>query len=497
MTIQFPSEFTSPGSPGAVIDRSDNVKGHLAMTAERWERIQALFHEASVVRREERAAYLQARCADDPALFGEVETLLHDIDSSDDLLGGAVQEAAAQVLATRDGDRIGPYAIERRLGEGGMGAVYLAARDDDQYHKKVAIKLVRSELRTTEIVGRFRSERQILANLDHPGIARLLDGGATASGGPYVVMEFVDGVPIDEYCAAGGLSVKARLQLFLKVCAAVAYAHRNLVVHRDIKPANILVTKDGEPKLLDFGIAKLLTPDALTEYPRTMAHERLMTPDYASPEQIRGEPITTATDIYSLGMLLYELLTGVRPFRTEGLRPTECERLICEATPAKPSAAGDRRRELEGDLDGIILMALRKEPSRRYGSVEQVAEDIVRHLDGLPVTARPDTWRYRAGKFASRHRLAVAASMVVFLTLVTAVVLTTAAERTAVAARAQSQRRFQEMLAMANSSLFEIHDAIVALPGSTPARAVLVRRALGYLDFLAEDHMKTRRCGAS
>jgi tetratricopeptide (TPR) repeat protein len=248
------------------------------------------------------------------------------------------------------------------------------------------------------------------------------------------------------------------------------------------------VARDGVPKLLDFGIAKLLTADSTMPTVRTMAADRFMTPDYASPEQIRGESITTATDVYSLGLLLYELLTGCRPFHLAGLRPTECERLVCMVEPAKPSTIGENRRELAGDLDSIILKALRKEPSRRYGSVELLAEDIRRHLDGLPVEARPDTWRYRAGKFVRRHRLAMSAALAMLLILVSAIILTTAAQRRAEAANAQAERHFQNMLAMANSSLFEIHDAIVGLPGSTEARALVVRRALGYLDLLTKDH---------
>jgi len=341
--------------------------------------------------------------------------------------------------------RIGPYRVLRELGHGGMGTVYLAARDDDQYQKRVAIKVVRG-LDSAEVVRHLRRERQILAGLEHPNIARLLDGGTTEDGLPYLVMQHVEGQPIDRFCDERKLTVRERLQLFQGVCAAVQHAHRNLVVHRDIKPANILVTADGVPRLLDFGIAKLLNPEIAGEVPT--ATGLAMTPDYASPEQARGGPITTATDVYSLGVVLYELLTGHRPYRVKSREPLEVLKAICEEEPEKPSTAVARveerrepdgtahpttaetvsrtregtpdrlRRRLRGDLDNIVMMALRKEPQRRYGSVEALSEDLRRYLEGLPVEAHKATAWYRGSKFARRHAFGVAAATAVLLLVV-------------------------------------------------------------------------------
>ena len=308
-----------------------------------------------------------------------------------------------------------------------MGKVYLAARADDVYQKLVAIKLVRTDFAKNEVAAvRFRAERQILATLDHPNIARLLDGGVTAAGVPYLVMEFVDGVPITQYCATHHLAAEERLRLFSAVCTAVEYAHKNLVVHRDLKPANILVTTEGIPKLLDFGIAKLLDTD-LAEQERTRTVDRMMTPEYASPEQIRGDGITTATDVYALGVLLYELLAGRRPFQLETRSPFEVAREICEVEPTAPSVAckanpllavPDAQHVLAGELDNIVLMAMRKEPSRRYVSVGAFAGDVQAYLSGYPVQARTDTWGYRSGKFVRRHRTAVALAGLMVVSLI-------------------------------------------------------------------------------
>jgi tetratricopeptide (TPR) repeat protein/tRNA A-37 threonylcarbamoyl transferase component Bud32 len=325
------------------------------------------------------------------------------------------------------GEHIGAYQVLRLIAEGGMGKVYLAARADDVYQKLVAIKLVRTDFAKSDIAAmRFRSERQILATLDHPNIARLLDGGVTTKGVPYLVMEFVDGIPITEYCSTHHLSAEERLRLFSTVCTAVEYAHKNLVVHRDIKPANILVTAEGEPKLLDFGIAKLVDPD-LAEQARTRTVDRMMTPEYASPEQIRGDSITTSTDVYALGVLLYELLAGRRPFQLETRSPFEVAREICEVEPTAPSVAckanpllavPDAQHVLAGELDNIVLMAMRKEPARRYVSVGAFAGDVQAYLSGYPVHARTDTWSYRSGKFVRRHRTAVALAGLMVLSLI-------------------------------------------------------------------------------
>lgn len=363
-----------------------------------WARVSGLFDEAIAQPAATRNAFLIAACGGDEVLLREVRSLL-DADRADDAsldrgFQQAVVQAATAIDATRPRlERIGRYRIVSEIGEGGMGAVFLAERDDD-FDQRVAIKVVRGVL-GEHGHRRFRSERQILASLNHPNIARLLDGGATAEGLPYLVMEHVDGIAIDKYCDAHALSIDERLDLFCRVADAVSYAHRSLVVHRDLKPSNILVTVDGTPKLLDFGIAKLLDEDRETAL-QTAPSMRLLTPEYASPEQIEGAAITTATDIYSLGVLLFELLTGKRPQVTE---------------EAPRPGIGD-------DLDTVVLHALEKEPARRYSSVEHFVEDIRRYRDGRPVLARPSTWGYRASRFVRRHRAGVATAAVFTIVVV-------------------------------------------------------------------------------
>jgi serine/threonine-protein kinase len=388
------------------------------MDKARWNRLQELFYAASAMETPGRKAYLEAECAADPTMRVQVESLI--LSSGDTAVTGvmeSLQLLAASAISLAAGERIGNYEVIRELGHGGMGSVFLAVRADGEFRKEVAVKLMNVAIAGPEMHARFRGERQILADLDHPNIARMLDGGATASGLPYVVMEYIDGAPIDVYCREHGLDVAQRLGLFRQLCDAVMYAHRNLVIHRDIKPGNVLVGADGAPKLLDFGIAQLVRDDGA---PRTVAltlgSERLMTPEYASPEQARGEPITTASDVYSLGVLLYELLTGHRPFEIEGRTASEIQKTICDTEPRRPSTRGPR--ELKGDLDNIVLMAMRKEPRRRYNSVDQFSEDIRRYLDGFPVIAREDTWGYRTGKFVRRHRWSVTAAGVFLLLLI-------------------------------------------------------------------------------
>lgn len=355
-------------------------------------------------------------------------------------IGDAAGELADRGAARWAGRRVGPYRIERRIAAGGMGVVFLARRADEQFERQVAIKIVSSPLASDEARRRFRAERQILADLSHPNIAQLLDGGTTDEDVPYLVMEYIDGLPIDEYCRQRELPLAARLRLFLQVCAAVQYAHQHLIVHRDLKPSNILVTPDGAPKLLDFGIAKLL--EAPTNL--TVADARLLTPRNASPEQIRGQPITTASDIYSLGVLLYELTAGHPPYGVGEVTAGELERAICEEDPDLPSdgAPPALRRQLAGDLDNIVLMAMRKEPARRYATARQLAEDIERHLEHRPVAARPDTWAYRTRKFLQRHAWGAAATagvVVLIAALVSFYTLRLANERDALArARATS-----------------------------------------------------------
>jgi eukaryotic-like serine/threonine-protein kinase len=431
------------------------------MKSDRWQQIDQILQEALDRDARERAAFLETACAGDRSLLGEVESLIKAHDEARSFIEAPLFEDATKIFAERKDvsskDRlIGPYKIIREIGHGGMGTVFLASRADDQYRKAVAIKLIRRGMDTDSILSRFRHERQILASLDHPNIARLLEGGTTEDGLPYFVMEYIEGQTIDQYCDAHRLVTADRLKLFRTVCSAVHYAHQNLIVHRDIKPTNILVTSEGAPKLLDFGIAKLLKPEMYAEtIAPTETMVRPMTPDYASPEQVRGQPITTASDVYSLGVLLYELLTGHRPYRLSGSHLNEIERVICEQEPEKPSTAISRtvdisssdvatkitltpesvsktrdgqpdrlRRKLAGDLDNIVLMAMRKEPLRRYASVEQFSEDIRRHLEGLPVIARKDTFGYRAEKFIQRHKAAVAAAAVIAALVIGFVVIT-------------------------------------------------------------------------
>jgi eukaryotic-like serine/threonine-protein kinase len=390
-----------------------------------WDQVKDILASALELRPEERTGFVRKACGNDQVLFAEVESLLLHHDRADSLLENS---PTARWLsfdpAAWTGKRIGAYKIVRHLGEGGMAVVYLGERDDEQFRKRVAIKMLRPGFYTPEIVDRFRNERQTLAALDHPNIVKLLDGGSTEAGLPYLVMDYVEGLPIDQYCGLHQLTAHGRLQLFLSVCDAVRYAHQNLVIHRDLKPGNILITKDGVPRLLDFGIAKLLNPEFLETPLVTRTEWRPMTLEYASPEQVRGEPVTEASDIYSLGVLLYELLTGGRPYSAAGRSRSEIERLICEQEPERPSVALGRtlaRRALEGDLDTIIMKALRKEPGQRYASVEDFAEDIRQHLSGMPVRARNPTVSYRGGRFLRRHKESFATAMVGLILVGTAI----------------------------------------------------------------------------
>ena len=447
----------------------------------KWDRLQKLFHEAIDLGDAERNSLLDRECGGDTELRRQVETLLR-LDGDDEVFSSALGEAAGQFAAAAEpapGRRLGPYRIVRLLGRGGMGSVFLAERADEQFTKQVALKTVWLAGRSRETLARFRTERQILAKLEHPNIARLLDGGETEEGAPFVVMEYVDGAAIDQYSREHHLSVRERLGLFRQLCDAVAYAHRNLIIHRDLKPGNVLVC-DGLLKLLDFGIAKLLEPDGMpSNMTLTQAGDRLMTPDYASPEQVRGERITTASDIYSLGVLLYELLAGERPFCGTGLTPGEFERAICTEEPLKPSMRAPRQG-LDGDLDRIVLKAMHKDPARRYSSADQFAEDLRRWSDGHPVLARSDSWMYRGRKFAGRHKVGIAAVAAIIASLTVGLVAARTEQR-------KAERRFAQVREIASTFLFEFHDAILNLPGATPARKLVVDRAVGYLDGLAAE----------
>lgn len=450
--------------------------------AEDWLRVKEAFEAATDLAPAERTAFLHRFGPGDESLRREVESLLASDAQADGFIedpGRAIPRDALERIAAEEpfvARQFGPYRTIREIGRGGLGTVYLAARSDAAYEKEVAVKLLRRGLDTDDILRRFRNERQILARLDHPNIARLIDGGTSEDGLPFFVMEFVPGMPLNTYCETHGLTTNERLKLFRTVCAAITYAHQNLVIHRDLKPSNILVTNDGEVKLLDFGIAKLLGADEEAAS-RTMTSQRVMTPEYASPEQARGEAITTTSDVYSLGVVLYELLTGAKPSRLTSQGAKELESAITDQSPERPSTARDQK-PLRGDLGNIVLKALRKEPPRRYESAAQFSEDIRRYLEGLPVRARKDTFTYRASRFVGRNRLAVTAASIIFVTLVSGIVMTAREKR-------KADRRFNDVRQMANSFIFEADDAIQK--GPTQARAMLVRRTLTYLDRLAQE----------
>jgi len=422
---------------------------------------------------------------------------LEEEEQSTDEIGSIASASRSDRSATlAPGQLIGRYRIIREIGRGGMGAVYLAERADEQFKKRVAIKLIKRGMDTDAVLRQFCKERQILAGFDHPNIARLFDGDTTEEGLPYFIMEYVEGVSINDYCTKHALSMNDRLKLFREICAGVSYAHRHLVVHRDIKPSNIFVTSEGVPKLLDFGIAKILGPEADGATMVTAPGLRLMTPEHASPEQVRGEPVTTASDVYSLGVVLYELLTGSSPYRFASRSPRDVERAITEQEPTRPSTAiaesdGTSKsqipnpRLLRGDLDNILLMALRKEPARRYQSVEQFSDDIRRHLEARPVLARRDTVGYRARKFVQRNRIATAAALLIVISLIGGLVATTWEAHRARMEKARAERRFNDVRRLAHSVLFDYHDAIKNLPGATRVREQLVKDGLAYLDSLA------------
>ncbi|MBI4907963.1 MAG: protein kinase [Acidobacteria bacterium] len=442
------------------------------MDRERWSRVDALFRQASSLPRDECARFLTDACEGDESLRAEVDSLLA-FDGADDChVRQAVRREALAVTGASlsIGDRIGPYRIAELLGQGGMGTVYRGIRDDHQFEMQVAIKVAGAGLAFPEQRMRFRQERQILANLDHPNIARLLDGGETADGLPYLVMELVSGEPVATYASKRGLNQAQRLALFLKICDAVAYAHRNLVAHRDLKPANLLITAGGAPKLLDFGIARLLA-----SHEPGAAGALAFTPEYASPEQARGESVSTAADVYALGLLLFELMTGgkAQPMNTQS--PAEIMNVVCERDLPKPPPGS-----MDTDIESIIRMAVRKDPAARYGAVEMLMDDIRRYQEGLPVRARQGTWTYRATRFARRHRVALAGAGLLVIAITAGVIST-------LVQAARAERRFLQVRSLARTVLFDLHDDIAALPGSTPAREKLVRTAMEYLDALSKD----------
>ena len=447
------------------------------------ERLFHLFEQATRMPRDQRAGFIADQSGEDAVLRQELESLLAADDEAIEETFWAQSALKSQVIESQKasssvGHTIGNYRLVELLGKGGMGAVYRAERVDAVFEKSVAIKVIDTPFCSPELIAHFRSERQILASLEHPNIARLLDGGSHADGLPYFVMEYVEGIPPYTYCEQQRLSTEQRLRLFLQVCSAVHFAHQNMVIHRDLKPANILVTADGTAKLLDFGIAKVFSPDGLRTLDLMTSPGTLkMTARYASPEQVRGEVITTASDVYSLGVLLYELLSGHSPYGDAERPLHQWMHAVCEEEPPRPSVW---RATPKGDLDSIVLKALRKIPGERYASVDNFSRDLQRYLEKLPVEARARAPFYVAGRFVRRNRVAVAVASLLFCTLVAALVEMTLA-------RARADRRFNDVRQLAHAVMFDYADAIDRLPGATPVRARLVSDALRYLDNLSKE----------
>jgi eukaryotic-like serine/threonine-protein kinase len=475
--------------------------------AARWQAVRALFDEAVDLEGDARAQRLARLRAESPALAADVESLLEwDARPRGPLdIGLAPFTPAADDADALIGRELGAWRIVDVIGRGGMGVVYRAERADAAFRMPAAIKVVRSGGSSHEIFRRFVQERETLAALDHPNIARLLDGGTTPQGQPYLVMELVDGVPIDRYCDERKLTIDARLDLFRLVCDAVRYAHQALVVHRDIKPDNILVTRDGTPKLLDFGVAKLLSQDERPSSPDELAASWLLTPEYASPEQIRGRQVTTTADVYSLGVLLYVLLTGERPYVLSGRTPAALQAQLDDVTPGRPSAVATSgpnslqraversttparlAARLDGDLDAIVARALEPGPTSRYGSVDQLAGELERHRTLRPIDARAHELPYVLGRLARRHRAALSVAAAVLVLLVAAMAAIAWQARIAAEARSRAERRFADVRRLAQSFIFDVHDAIVNVPGTTEARGVMIRTAVSYLDSLARE----------
>ncbi len=490
------------------------------MKTEDWNKLNEIFHKALELDLSERKQFIEDEFGDDEGLKKEVLKLIESAESETDFLNdNAIGDISdyADVIEDFEGKQIDDYKILKEIGHGGMGAVYLAEHKGEGFTQKVALKLIKRGMDTNAVLKRFLLERQILASLEHPNIARLLDGGSTEDGLPYFAMEYIEGEPLRKFCDNQQFETNKRLEIFLKVCRAVSYAHQKLVVHRDIKPSNIIVTNDGIPKLLDFGIGKILSPNWNESTAEATATQmRLMTPEYASPEQIRGQMTTTATDVYSLGVVLYELLTGTRPYKFESSNPIEISEKLSTEEPVKPSDAtgtegrrdGETERDknieteenlssslpphfspsqLKGDLDNIILKAIQKDTERRYKSVEEFADDIERFLKGLPVSATADSGFYRFQKFVKRHRTGVFSAFAFAVLLIGATGITTWQYFKAQQAQAKAEQRFTDVRKLANSVVFDLHDAIQNLPGATPARELLVRNALEYLDKLAKE----------
>jgi non-specific serine/threonine protein kinase/serine/threonine-protein kinase len=459
-----------------------------------WITVEAVVDAALQVPPSDRARLLDERCGGDLLLRAEIESLLSSHESAGAFLHDhPLDVAGLAVPPDLRGRTIGAFRLVDKIGEGGMGVVYRAERTSGDFTQRVAVKLLDAPVRDTDALRRFRSERQILASLSHPHIVTLVDGGLTGEGQPYLVMEHVDGVPITTYAAKRTLGLDERLRLFQQVCGAVQDAHQNGVVHRDLKPGNILVTADGIPKVLDFGLAKLVDASGAAIDATATGLLRPLTPNYASPEQLRGLSVTTVSDIYSLGVLLYELIAGVRCYDVTERSLEEIFRIVVEEEPRRPSAAiadaalpYDRHR-LKGDLDTVVLKAMAKEPARRYGSARELSDDIGRHLAGRPVVARELSLGYAAAKLARRHRAAVTAAAVSLVALFAVLGVSLWQTRIAVRERHRADERFNDVRRLANTLIFKIHDGVAPLAGSTPVRQMIVGEALTYLERLSGD----------
>ncbi|MEP6902428.1 MAG: protein kinase [Actinomycetota bacterium] len=481
------------------------------MNAADFQKIKDIFAAVSEAEPENRPQILREMCGTDSLLLKEVQSLISVHDEAENIIEKNAFNFDSLTNSggkNYDGKQFGNYKILREIGRGGMGAVFLAERNDGEFHQIVALKIVRQTILDDETERHFRREREILASLNHPNIAQLHDGGVSERGEAFLAMEFVEGATLLEFADAHVLSTRERLQLFLKICAAVSYAHRNLTIHRDLKPSNILVTTGGEPKLLDFGLAKIIDEN-LSDQNQTATVFRAFTPAYAAPEQILGKNVTTAADVYSLGVVFYELLTGAKPFQFEGKSLEEIIQTITNSEPSAPSAITKFKfqisnaketdlnrqspianRKLNSDIDNIALKALQKETERRYQSVEEFANDIERHLQGLPILARPATFLYRASKFFRRNKIAVSATVLVILSIITGLIFTLWQANETRKERDRAEKRFNDVRKLSNSLLFEITPRIERLQGSTEARELLVKRALEYLDSLAVESQK-------
>lgn len=454
------------------------------MSPETWKKVKSIFNEASELAKDKRTPFLAQF---DEEIRLEVEKMLNAIEDENLLLNEPIvdfREFADDPIP----EQIGDYKIIREIGHGGMGTVYEAIRETENFTQKVALKVIKHGMTSEIFLKRFRSEQQILATLEHPNIGRFLDGGKTVDDLPFYAMELIEGLPIDEFCRENNLSIEEKVKIFREVCSAVSYAHTNLIVHRDLKPSNIIVTKDRIPKLLDFGIAKVLDIDS--KELGTATQLGMMTPQYASPEQVRGENVNTLSDVYSLGVIFYEILTGEKPYQIEGKNYAEILDIVTDTIPIKPSEnlkSALQNPKLKGDLDTIVLKSLQKEFERRYQSVEQFSEDLRRHLVGLPITARPDTFQYRFTKFVERNRIGVAAACLVLVSLLGGIGVASWQAYRAEKQKLLAEKRFAEVRTIANKVVFKYHDEIEKLNGSTAVREMLVQDATDYLDNLAKD----------